>query len=135
MGLLTGEGYEISTGVLNAGDIDWETAKVLNIVVIDETPFLPVSEQKHMDNIKLLADIDVCILANIPFGWGNLKNLEAVSFAQSLSKPIMIIEEQDIGERDFTDGKARLLYNNLKAKGAFVVHDEAAALKQLQNLL
>lgn len=135
LGLLTGEGYEISTGVLNAGDIDWETAKVLNIVVIDETPFLPVSEQKHMDNIKLLADIDVCILANIPFGWGNLKNLEAVSFAQSLSKPIMIIEEQDIGERDFTDGKARLLYNNLKAKGAFVVHDEAAALKQLQNLL
>ncbi|MDD4334184.1 MAG: heme ABC transporter ATP-binding protein [Desulfotomaculaceae bacterium] len=135
LGLLAGQGYAVSAGVLNAGDVDWETAGFLDISMVDEIPFLPVSEQSHQKNIKLLADADVCILANIPFGWGNLKNLEAVSFALEQTKPVLIIEEQDIKERDFTDGRAGLLYNGLKKKGAVVLHNEAAVLKKLQDLL
>ncbi|MDD4767161.1 MAG: heme ABC transporter ATP-binding protein [Desulfotomaculaceae bacterium] len=135
LGLLTGQGYAVSAGVLNAGDVDWETARFLDIRMVEEIPFLPVSERSHQENIELLADADICILANIPFGWGNLKNLEAVSFALEQSKSVLIIEEQDIKERDFTDGKAELLYNGLKKKGAVVLRDEAAVLNTLGDLL
>ncbi|MBP7332444.1 MAG: putative siderophore transport system ATP-binding protein YusV [Firmicutes bacterium ADurb.Bin373] len=133
LGLLAGQGYELSAGVLNAGDVDWETARFLDIRMAEEIPFLPVSEQSHQENIKLLTEADVCILVNIPFGRGNLKNLEAVSLALEQSKPVLIIEGQDIKERDFTDGKAEVLYNGLKEKGALVLRDEAAVLNKLRD--
>ncbi len=131
LGLLAGQGYALSAGVLNAGDVDWETARFLDISLVEETPFLPVSEKSHRENIKLITDADVCILANIPFGRGNLKNLEAVSFALEQSKPVLLIEKQDIRERDFTDGEAELLYNELKKKDTLVLHSEAAVLDKL----
>jgi iron complex transport system ATP-binding protein len=135
LGLLTGHGYEVSAGVLNLGDVDWETARFLDIRMAEEIPFLPISERSHQENIKLISDADVCILVNIPFGRGNLKNLEAVSLALEQSKPVLIIEEQDIKERDFTGGKATLLYNDLKGKGAVVLRDKTAVLDKLQDLL
>lgn len=133
LGLLAGQGYELTAGVLNTGDVDWETARFLDIRMAEEIPFLPVSEQSHRENIKLLTEADVCILANIPFGRGNLKNLEAVSLALEQSKPVLIIEGQDIKERDFTGGEAELLYNGLKEKGALVLRDEAAVLNKLRD--
>lgn len=135
LGLLAGQGYDISAGVLNAGDVDWETARFLGIIVAEETPFLPISEANHQENLKLIGDAQACILANIPFGRGNLKNLEALSIALDHSIPVLIIEEQNIGERDFTGGKAALLYNGLKEKGAFVLHDKAAMMDALKDLL
>jgi iron complex transport system ATP-binding protein len=120
--------------VLNAGDIDWETARSLDIRTAEEIPFLPVSERSHRENLKLISDADVCILVNIPFGRGNLKNLEAVSYAMEQQKPVLIIEEQDIGERDFTGGRAAFLYNGLKEKGAIVLRDNGAVPDALRDL-
>lgn len=134
LGLLSGHGYDVSAGVLNSGDIDWETARFLNIKVAEEIPFLPISERSHNENIKLINDAEACILVNIPFGRGNLKNLEAVSLALEQLKPVLIIEEQDIEERDFTGGKAVLLYNRLKEKGAVVLRDKTALLDKLRDL-
>lgn len=135
LGLLAGNGYDVSAGVLNSGDIDWETARFLDIRVAEEIPFLPISERSHNENIKLINDAAACILVNIPFGRGNLKNLEAVSLALEQSKPVLIIEEQDIEERDFTGGKAVLLYNRLKEIGAIVLRDKNALLEKLRDLL
>lgn len=133
LGLLAGQGYEVSAGVLNAGDIDWETARFLDIRIAEEIPFMPVSEHSHQENINLIGSADVCILVNIPFGRGNLKNLEALALALKKSKPVLLIEEQDIEERDFTGGKAALLYNGLKEKGAVVLRDKAALLDWLRD--
>lgn len=135
LGLLAGHGYEISAGVLNAGDVDWETARFLGIKTADETPFLPISERSHQENIKLISEAEACILVNIPFGRGNLKNLEALSLALERSIPVLIIEEQEIGERDFTGGKAAHLYNSLIEKGAVVLHDKAALADILKDIM
>jgi iron complex transport system ATP-binding protein len=135
LGLLAGNGYDVSAGVLNSGDIDWETARFLDIKVAEEIPFLPISERSHNENINLINEAAACILVNIPYGRGNLKNLEAVSLALEQSKPVLIIEEQDIEERDFTGGKAVLLYNAIKEKGAVVLHDKTALLDKLRDLL
>lgn len=135
LGQLAGEGYEVSAGVLNSGDVDWETARFLGVKMAEEIPFLPVSERSHQENTKLIGNADVCILVNIPFGRGNLKNLEAVSLALEQSKHVLIIEEQDIGERDFTGGKAALLYSGLKEKGAVVLRDKTAAIDWLRSSL
>ncbi|MFA4885764.1 MAG: hypothetical protein WC601_08320, partial [Desulfotomaculaceae bacterium] len=85
--------------------------------------------------IKLINEAAACILVNIPYGRGNLKNLEAVSLAIEQSKPVLIIEEQAIEERDFTGGKAVLLYNRLKEKGAVILHDKTELLDKLRDLL
>lgn len=135
LGLLAGQGYEVSAGVLNAGDVDWETARFLDMRMAEEIPFLPVSEKSYQENIKLIRAADVCILVNIPFGRGNLKNLEALSLALEQSKPVLIIEEQDIEERDFTGGTAAQLYNGLKEKGAVVLRDKAAVPDVVRDLL
>ncbi|NLI13644.1 MAG: heme ABC transporter ATP-binding protein [Peptococcaceae bacterium] len=135
LGLLAGHGYEVSAGVLNSGDIDWETANFLGIQLAEEIPFLPISERSHNENIKLINEAAACILANIPFGRGNLKNLEAVSLALEQSKPVLIIEETDIEERDFTGGKAASLYNGLKEKGAVVLREKILVLDWLQDSL
>ena len=135
LGLLAGNGYDVSAGVLNSGDVDWETARFLGIKVAEETPFLPISERSHNENIKLINEAAACILVNIPYGRGNLKNLEAVSLAIEQSKPVLIIEEQAIEERDFTGGKAVLLYNRLKEKGAVILHDKTELLDKLRDLL
>ncbi len=135
LGLLAGQGYEVSAGVLNSGDVDWETARFLNIKMAEEIPFLPVSERSHQENIKLISDADICILVNIPFGRGNLKNLEALTLALEHAKPVLIIEEQDIEARDFTGGKAALLYNVLKEKGAVVLRDKILVLDWLRESL
>ena len=135
LGLLAGHGYDISAGVLNAGDVDWETARFLGIRSADETPFLPISERSHQENLKLIDEAEACILVNIPFGRGNLKNLEALTFALERSIPVIIIEEQEIGERDFTGGKAAQIYNSLIEKGAVVLHDKAALTDILKDLM
>jgi iron complex transport system ATP-binding protein len=135
LGLLAGQGYEVSAGVLNVGDVDWEAARFLDIKMAQEIPFLPISEHSHQENIKLTGSADVCVLVNIPFGRGNLKNLEALSLALEKSKPVLLIEEQDIEERDFTGGKAAMLYNRLKEKGAVVLRDKDALLDWLHDSL
>jgi iron complex transport system ATP-binding protein len=135
LGLLAGHGYDISAGVLNAGDVDWETARFLGIKTADETPFLPISERSYQENLKLIGEAEVCILVNIPFGRGNLKNLEALSLALERSIPVLIIEEQEIGERDFTGGKAAQIYNSLIEKGAIVLHDKAALVDMLKDII
>jgi iron complex transport system ATP-binding protein len=135
LGLLAGQGYDISAGVLNAGDVDWETARFLGVKVAEETPFLPISEPRHQENLKLIRDARACILVNIPFGRGNLKNLEALSAALDHSIPVLILEEQEIGERDFTGGSATHIYNSLKEKGAVVLHDKTALMDTLKDML
>lgn len=127
-------GYVVTAGVLNNGDIDWETARSLGMTVAEEDPFSSITEKSHQENLELIKNADVCIMASIPFGRGNIKNLEAVMLALAWGKPVLLLEEQDIAERDYTGGKAVLLYNELKSKGAVVNQDESAVVETLSLL-
>ena len=116
-----------STGVLNVLDTDWEIASSLGFEIVSEAPFSPISEETHERNLRLIEKAERVILADIPFGYGNLKNLEAALYASELKK-LIVIERTPIEERDFTKGKATKLYKQLKAK---FVKDEEEAISLL----
>jgi len=110
--LLVEMGFKVTTGVLATNDTDFETAQALSIYTVFTRPFMPISEEEYLENVELIKKADFCILCDIPFGIQNVKNLEALKFA----KKLFIIEQEDISNRDFTDGIATNLYNNLKEK-------------------
>lgn len=131
---LANSGYVVTTGVLNTGDIDLETARSLALTTVEEDPFSSITERSHKENLELIKKADVCVMASIPFGHGNIKNLEAVLLALDWGKPVLLMEEQKIGERDYTGGQAEQLYNELKNKGAVVNKDAADILEKLTLL-
>ena len=71
-------GYQVSCGVLNIGDSDWSKAKNLNIEMVEEEPFAPISETNVMKNRTLMNKASYAIIAPVPFGPGNLPNLNLV---------------------------------------------------------
>jgi len=135
LGLLVERGFTVTTGVLNIGDIDWETAKHLGLEMTEEAPFSDISDRSYRENLEMIQRADACVLVSIPFGRGNLKNLEAVSLARAWGKPVLLVEEQAIEERDFTGGEAVRRYNQLKEQGAVVLQDGAAVPDVLAGLL
>ncbi len=112
-----------SAGVLNVLDTDWEVANSLGFEIVSEAPFSPITEESHEKNLKLIDKADGVILTDVPFGYGNLKNLEAALYASELGK-LIVIDKTPIESRDFTNGRATELYKKLNAK--FVKNEEEA---------
>ena len=104
---------EVSVGVVNVLDEDYNIAMDLGFDIISEAPFSPISIKNENLLRKILNKTDIIILCNIPFGNGNLKNLEVL---HDFNKKIIIIDENPIEDRDFTGGLAIDLYNKIKNK-------------------
>ncbi len=132
--LLYSLGHHISLGVLNNGDTDSETARNLGLKVVEELPFSPVSEEKHRENLKVIKGCDLVVLANVPFGRGNVKNLEASQYAVEQGIPVVIYDGVEISRRDFTGGEAAKIFQGIKEKGAREVSLEKELLEVLENL-
>ncbi len=107
--LLRLEGYRLSVGVLNEGDTDLSAARALGLPAVAVPPFAPVDEAAHRRNAELAAAADVCVLAPVAFGSGNLRNLEAAQAARRL----VLMAEPPIVERDFTGGRATEMFARL----------------------
>ena len=54
MKALVDEGYTVTTGVLNELDTDYETAELLKVPTVSESPFSPITEQKRTPKIWIL---------------------------------------------------------------------------------
>jgi iron complex transport system ATP-binding protein len=131
MKILTDSGYNVSAGVLNVLDTDFATAQYLKIPVTTEAPFSPVTEKSQKTNMEMIAKANIVVLTSVPFGSGNLQNLEAAKLARGLGIPVYILDEVPIEIRDFTDGKAKALFANLKKMGATFVKNQEALLNLL----
>lgn len=107
------KGFNVTLGVLNIGDSDWNTGKLLGFDIVEEKPFSPLTDEKINKNKDYILQSDIVVVANIPFGYGNLKNLLCVKEFIG-EKDIYIIEENDIVHRDYTSGKATKIYNDIK---------------------
>ncbi len=134
MKLLTDDGYNVTTGVLNLFDTDQETARFLKIPVALEAPLSPISEVAYNDNMRLVNKANIVVVTSAPFGLGNLRNLDVVEYALEKRIPTFIIEESSIELRDFTQGKAKKKMLALKNKGAVIVKDEKALLTAINGL-
>jgi iron complex transport system ATP-binding protein len=131
MKVLLDEGYSVTAGVLNVLDTDFETAQFLKIPVASEAPFSPITEKTHKANLAMISEASTVVLTSVPFGYGNLQNLEAALAALERGIPTFVIEEVPIEKRDFTKGKARSLLNKLKNKGAEFVKNQNELLSIL----
>jgi len=132
MKILVDEGYNVTAGVLNVLDTDHETAQLLKIPVTSEAPFSPITEETHRTNLEMISKAGAVVLTTVPFGYGNLRNLEAAKVALERGIPTFVIEEVPIERRDFTKGKAKKHLRELKSKGAIFVRNQNELLSLLE---
>lgn len=111
---LNSKGFTVSAGVLNQGDSDWEICQILKIPCADALPFSSISYENQMDNLKLIEKCDYILVTDVPFGTGNLGNIEVL---QNVYKPIFVLRNDE--EFDYTQGKASQVFNSLEKKPNF----------------
>ena len=131
MKVLTDSGYNVTAGVLNVLDTDFATAQYLKIPVTTEAPFSAVTESAKKASLEMIRKANIVVLTSVPFGLGNLQNLEAVREAVKLGIPTYLIDDVPIEIRDFTGGKAKTLFLELKKLGAIAVKDQVELLHLL----
>lgn len=131
MNELVDNGYNVSLGVINIGDSDYVAAKALELDIVEEKPFSPITKENYEKNLELIKQADYVILTNIPIGFANIKNLKAAGQAENL----IIVEKEPIEKRDYTEGKASELYHEVKANAALVKnsHGVLDTLKSMES--
>ena len=55
--------------------------------MVVEAPFSPVSDESHAENLELVRDADLVMLAAVPISHGNVRNVEAVRDALAAGTP------------------------------------------------
>jgi len=115
---LLAAGCEVSAGVLNVTDSDQRAAERLNLPRAEEAPFSDISPEAHQQNCDLAAAADIVVVCSIPFGHGNLANLEAAKVALLAGRKVLLAANPPIEARDFTGGEATRIYGELISLGA-----------------
>lgn len=118
MRALVSAGHEVTCGVVNTSDTDYETARSLGLEAVTEQPFSPISERAWAENIACITSADAVVVCEFPVGHANLANLSAAQQAAQSGKRVCLVGSTDFGSRDFTDGLATPIYRSLSASGA-----------------
>ncbi|MDR2699831.1 MAG: ABC transporter ATP-binding protein [Nitrososphaerota archaeon] len=134
MNLLIDNGYNVTAGVLNLLDTDQETAGFLKIPTTIEAPMSPISDTTYKNNLKLIKKANFIVVTSFPYGYGNIKNLDAANFAVEHKIPTFLLDESLIELRDYTKGQAQEKMQILKNKGAVSVKDEKTLLAAINYL-
>jgi iron complex transport system ATP-binding protein len=135
MKALLDEGYNVTAGVLNLLDSDFEACEMLKIPAVTEAPFSSITDRSYALNLEMINAASMLVLTAVPFGLGNLRNLEAAKEALKHNIPTYVIDEIPIERRDFTGGKAAKLTSELREGGAIFVKNpsELPSLLNLSN--
>ncbi|MCX7777042.1 MAG: ABC transporter ATP-binding protein [Armatimonadetes bacterium] len=111
LSLLIRSGCDVSVGALNRGDSDWEAARALGATLIEEAPFMPISERAYRETCRAISQSEVVLITDVPFGFGNLLNLQAV--IDAASGRVFIMRPKEFSGRDFTNGEATRLLRQI----------------------
>ncbi len=131
---LVDKGYTVTAGVLNVLDSDYDTCESLKIKTVSGPPFSPITKEASMLNMDLISKANMVVLTSIPFGSGNLNNLEAALDAVKRGIPTFVVDELPIESRDFAAGKAKALMTQLKKAGAVFVKNQAELAQCMQKI-
>ncbi|WP_416197537.1 MAG: Iron complex transport system ATP-binding protein [Sporanaerobacter sp.] len=124
-------GYDLSLGVINVGDSDWQLGKELSIKMVEEKPFSHISEEAFKKNIQFIREADIVVLGSTPYGRGNMKNLEAASLALNMGKTVYFLDNYSKDNKfDYTDGEAEKLLNEMKGKGLLIINSIDEIIKK-----
>ncbi|MCR4399967.1 MAG: ABC transporter ATP-binding protein [Syntrophomonadaceae bacterium] len=131
---LAAHGFRVSLGAVNVTDSDWETARRLGLEVIEAAPFSRVDELAAARALQAMEAARAVIVADMPFGSGNLLNLQAAAEVAERGRTVIAINGSIEG-RDFTGGQAEAAFSRLLAGGAVVVSCWEEAVRRLHGLL
>ena len=121
-------GHRVTAGVINEGSDDWLVCKSLNLDIVGERPFTTISMEKQQENLKLMQDADIVLIADVPFGLGNVNNLEGL---ETLDAEIYL--HANCRNNDFTEGRLKACLNKIREKKTVVEigdHDEFLEILQ-----
>jgi len=127
-------GFAVSVGVVNVADSDQVEAEALDLPRVEEAPFSPIGDEAHRRNSDLARSADVVVVTGIPFGRGNLRNLEAAVRARGIGRRVLLIDEPPIAGRDFSDGQATDLQRQVVNAGAELCRDGDQVLAALEKM-
>ncbi|ABR49739.1 ABC transporter related [Alkaliphilus metalliredigens QYMF] len=131
---LNDQGYQVTAGVLNVGDSDWELGKLLSIEMAEEEPFSPISDEVLQRGHQQAQDADLVILCGAPIGNGNLKNLEIIKEQLNQKKPVYLYVQPFQGKRlDYTGGEATEILGQFMNEGLIKVESIEALLDVLEG--
>jgi iron complex transport system ATP-binding protein len=128
-------GWRVSTGVNNLMDTDEEVARALGLEQVTEAPFSPISDSAFRRAQGLVLGARAVVVADMPFGHGNLANLQLALEAQKAGIPIYALAPIPISERDFAGGEATELWEKLIANRMEIAIHQADLLQALQPWL
>lgn len=129
MRALAERGFEVTAGVLHATDTDAEVAERLNLERVTVPPFSAVDDEAEAEAEALMARSAVVVVADAPYGPGNVGNLRAAVRAAERGILVVVLEGAPIGERDFTEGQATELWGRLVERAAVArSYEEVLAL-------
>ena len=129
-------GFPLSIGPVTAEDSSHRFALFYDLPVIKVDPFSPVSDEVHRAHLALIEKAALVVVPPIPYGVGNLRNLEAVEKALEEGRPVAIFSHPPGAAWDFTGGEAGRILKQLKNKGASVLkeRDEIMALLEKEPI-
>lgn len=134
MDQLASRGYTVTAGVLNAGDTDWQRARDLGLIMAEEAPFSPIGDEAYRRNLELIGEAGAVVLLQVPFGHGNLRNIECLAHAIRLGVPVLVVSPHELSQRDYTGGQAVEFLHSLPAGGWQGVNYQEAVLAFLAGL-
>lgn len=128
-------GFDISSGVLSIGDLDWKVSRECNIDIAEDIPFVDISDAAYEANKELAVNVDVIVLTGLYFGKANIKNLEILTEPDLLEKPLFILEDESFTARDFTEGNASKIYDIIKGKNRVILTEQERLIKEIYKVV
>nr|WP_233488538.1 heme ABC transporter ATP-binding protein [Halodesulfurarchaeum formicicum] len=114
--LLAASGYQVTTGALNEGDADVETARMLGIDAVTLEPYAPIDEASAEKVKEEVESAAVTVIPDLAIGHGNLPNLRAAAHADNL----ILVEDRPFEERNYAGVRGEERYHSLRERGTVV---------------
>ena len=86
---LTKNGYNVVVGILHKNDIDYIVAKTMELDIICEEPYEPISNEKFEKALHELRASDLVIYTDFPVGQTNILNKKLVEHAINANKNVI----------------------------------------------
>lgn len=131
IGRLHDEGFDISSGVLTIGDLDWKLSKENDALIAEEVPFVGISQEAYDRNLELAAGADAIVLAGLYIGKSNIRNIELLNELALEGKPLFILEDASFEDRDYTGGAAMELYGRIRARATSILTDSKSLVEEI----
>lgn len=127
--------YTVTCGMLNTDDTDAQAAEWLRVPYAGEAPFTPMTPPTLARAKQLAMGAGIVVLTDIPIGPANIAVLRIALEARHSGIPVCCLQPpaEPFSSRDYTQGDATRLWDELQSAGAACVPDTASLLQYLEQ--